>query len=89
MRACFLTATASHLTLLSVDRLLCTGPQLAVIGSDIQEVVGSGVAFNLLSAGAIPVWIGCLITALTPSPFSALATLECATWRGWSASSSA
>ena len=69
MRSCFLTATASHLTLLSGDRLLCTEPQLAVIGSDIQEVVGSGVAFNLLSAGAIPVWIGCLITALDTVTF--------------------
>ena len=40
-----------------------------MIGSDIQEVVGSGVAFNLLSAGAIPVWIGCLITALDTVTF--------------------
>jgi len=46
--------------------------ELAVIGADIQEVVGTGVAFNLLSNGAIPVWAGCLITAADTFTFLAV-----------------
>lgn len=37
--------------------------EVAVIGSDIQEVVGAGIAIYLLSNKKIPVWIGCIITA--------------------------
>ena len=36
--------------------------EIAVIGSDIQEVVGTGIAIYLLSNKAVPVWAGCLIT---------------------------
>uniref|UniRef100_A0A4W3GSN5 Solute carrier family 11 member 2 n=1 Tax=Callorhinchus milii TaxID=7868 RepID=A0A4W3GSN5_CALMI len=36
--------------------------ELAIIGSDMQEVIGSAIAFNLLSAGRIPLWAGVLIT---------------------------
>jgi NRAMP (natural resistance-associated macrophage protein)-like metal ion transporter len=32
-------------------------------GSDIQEVIGSAYAFNILSNGHIPIWGGVLITA--------------------------
>lgn len=35
--------------------------ELAIIGSDIQEVVGSAIAFKLLFG--LPLWAGCLITA--------------------------
>ena len=35
--------------------------QLAIIGSDIQEVVGSAIAWNVLFGWDL--WIGCLITA--------------------------
>eukprot|EP01127_Copromyxa_protea_P007473 TRINITY_DN1737_c0_g1_i1.p1 TRINITY_DN1737_c0_g1~~TRINITY_DN1737_c0_g1_i1.p1 ORF type:complete len:555 (-),score=95.00 TRINITY_DN1737_c0_g1_i1:262-1899(-) len=37
--------------------------ELAIIGSDIQEVVGSAIAIGILSGGKIPLWGGVLITA--------------------------
>lgn len=46
--------------------------ELAVIGSDIQEVVGTGIALYLLSNGAIPVWAGCLITGMDSFTFLAV-----------------
>lgn len=36
--------------------------ELAIIGSDMQEVIGSAIALNLLSVGRIPLWGGVLIT---------------------------
>uniref|UniRef100_A0A8B9ZIL3 Solute carrier family 11 member 2 n=1 Tax=Anas platyrhynchos TaxID=8839 RepID=A0A8B9ZIL3_ANAPL len=36
--------------------------ELAIIGSDMQEVIGSAIAINLLSMGKIPLWGGVLIT---------------------------
>ncbi|XP_058414257.1 natural resistance-associated macrophage protein 2 [Diceros bicornis minor] len=36
--------------------------ELAIIGSDMQEVIGSSIAINLLSMGRIPLWGGVLIT---------------------------
>ncbi|KAM4700359.1 natural resistance-associated macrophage protein 2 isoform 2-T2 [Discoglossus pictus] len=36
--------------------------ELAIIGSDMQEVIGSAIAINLLSVGVIPLWGGVLIT---------------------------
>ncbi|XP_056887407.1 natural resistance-associated macrophage protein 2-like isoform X4 [Takifugu flavidus] len=36
--------------------------ELAIIGSDMQEVIGCAIAFNLLSAGSIPLYAGVLIT---------------------------
>ncbi|XP_020498020.1 natural resistance-associated macrophage protein 2 isoform X2 [Labrus bergylta] len=36
--------------------------ELAIIGSDMQEVIGCAIAFNLLSLGHIPLWAGVLIT---------------------------
>ncbi|KAE8626741.1 hypothetical protein XENTR_v10006729 [Xenopus tropicalis] len=38
--------------------------ELAIIGSDMQEVIGSAIALNLLSAGIIPLWGGVLITII-------------------------
>uniref|UniRef100_A0A8C6FQW4 Solute carrier family 11 member 1 n=1 Tax=Moschus moschiferus TaxID=68415 RepID=A0A8C6FQW4_MOSMO len=35
---------------------------LAIIGVDMQEVIGSAIAINLLSGGRIPLWGGVLIT---------------------------
>jgi NRAMP (natural resistance-associated macrophage protein)-like metal ion transporter len=32
--------------------------EIAIIGSDIQEVIGSAIAINLLSLGHIPLWAG-------------------------------
>ena len=44
--------------------------EIAVIGADIQEVVGSGVAIKLLTG--LPVWVGCLITGFDTITFLAV-----------------
>lgn len=36
--------------------------EVAIIGSDIQEVIGSAIAIQLLSNGALPLWVGVLVT---------------------------
>ncbi|XP_042535181.1 natural resistance-associated macrophage protein 1 [Dipodomys spectabilis] len=36
--------------------------ELAIVGSDMQEVIGTAIAFNLLSDGRIPLWGGVLFT---------------------------
>ncbi|KAM9409849.1 natural resistance-associated macrophage protein 2-like isoform 3-T3 [Pholidichthys leucotaenia] len=36
--------------------------ELAIVGSDMQEVIGCAIALNLLSVGRIPLWAGVLIT---------------------------
>ncbi|XP_063765844.1 natural resistance-associated macrophage protein 2-like isoform X1 [Eleginops maclovinus] len=36
--------------------------ELAIIGSDMQEVIGCAIALNLLSVRRIPLWAGVLIT---------------------------
>ena len=38
--------------------------ELALIGSDIQEVIGSAIAIRILSNGIVPLWGGVIITAL-------------------------
>ncbi|RDD40188.1 Natural resistance-associated macrophage protein 2 [Trichoplax sp. H2] len=38
--------------------------EIAIIGSDMQEVIGSAIAFNLLSNGRIPLYGGVLITII-------------------------
>ena len=37
--------------------------ELAIIGADIQEVIGSAIAIQILSGGVIPLWLGVVITA--------------------------
>ncbi|XVF64148.1 hypothetical protein PTKIN_Ptkin09bG0144500 [Pterospermum kingtungense] len=37
--------------------------ELALIGADIQEVIGSAIAIQILSNGTLPLWAGVLITA--------------------------
>lgn len=37
--------------------------ELALIGADIQEVIGSAIAIKILSRGVLPLWAGVLITA--------------------------
>ncbi|KAJ8425124.1 hypothetical protein Cgig2_011090 [Carnegiea gigantea] len=44
--------------------LLWVMAELALIGSDIQEVIGSAIAIKILSQGVLPLWSGVLITAL-------------------------
>ncbi|GAB1610163.1 metal transporter nramp1 homolog isoform X1, partial [Argonauta hians] len=43
--------------------------ELAIIGSDIQEVVGSAIAINLLSNEMVPIWAGVLITGIDTFTF--------------------
>lgn len=43
--------------------------EAAIIGSDIQEVVGSAIAINILTFGKIPLWGGVLITAFDTFTF--------------------
>ncbi|GFP83923.1 metal transporter nramp2 [Phtheirospermum japonicum] len=37
--------------------------EVALIGADIQEVIGSAIAIQILSRGVLPIWAGVLITA--------------------------
>ncbi|KAK4488418.1 hypothetical protein RD792_004181 [Penstemon davidsonii] len=44
--------------------LLWIMAELALIGADIQEVIGSAIAIKILSHGFMPLWAGVVITAL-------------------------
>ncbi|KAI5684488.1 hypothetical protein M9H77_05716 [Catharanthus roseus] len=44
--------------------LLWVMAELALIGADIQEVIGSAIAIKILSKGFLPLWAGVIITAL-------------------------
>lgn len=63
-------ATGRHLAELCRDEypnwarlLLWFMAELALIGADIQEVIGSAIAIQILSNGVLPLWVGVLITA--------------------------
>ncbi|BHF65180.1 hypothetical protein SprV_0200818900 [Sparganum proliferum] len=43
--------------------------EIAIIGSDMQEVIGTAIAINLLSVGRIPLWGGVLITVVDTFTF--------------------
>ncbi|KAL5110881.1 Protein Malvolio [Taenia crassiceps] len=43
--------------------------EIAIIGSDMQEVIGTSIAINLLSMGKVPLWGGVLITILDTFTF--------------------
>lgn len=45
--------------------LLWIMAELAIIGSDMQEVIGSALALILLTGGGIPLWAGVLIGAVS------------------------
>lgn len=49
--------------------------EIAIIGSDIQEVIGSAIALLLLSGGAIPLWGGVLLSVAVS--FSMLLVERC------------
>ncbi|XP_051839519.1 natural resistance-associated macrophage protein 1 isoform X3 [Antechinus flavipes] len=56
-------AEICHLYYPKVPRiLLWLVMEMAIIGSDMQEVIGTAIAFSLLSARRIPLWGGVLIT---------------------------
>lgn len=64
-------ATGRHLAELCRDEypkwarmLLWVMAELALIGADIQEVIGSAIAIKILSNGFLPLWAGVIITAL-------------------------
>ncbi|GJX72363.1 metal transporter Nramp3-like protein [Tanacetum coccineum] len=44
-------------------KLLWVMTELALIGADIQEVIGSAIALKILTLGYLPLWAGVLITA--------------------------
>ncbi|XP_073144045.1 metal transporter Nramp3.2-like [Henckelia pumila] len=44
--------------------LLWAMAEFALIGADIQEVIGSAIAIKILSRGFFPIWVGVIITAL-------------------------
>ncbi|KAK3019992.1 hypothetical protein RJ639_003340 [Escallonia herrerae] len=63
-------ATGRHLAELCRDEyprwarlLLWIMAEMALIGADIQEVIGSAIAIKILSNGVLPLWAGVLITA--------------------------
>jgi NRAMP (natural resistance-associated macrophage protein)-like metal ion transporter len=37
--------------------------EAAIVGADIQEVIGAALALSLLTAGAFPLWAGCIAAA--------------------------
>lgn len=37
--------------------------EVALIGADIQEVIGSAIALQILTRGFLPIWVGVIITA--------------------------
>ena len=43
--------------------------EIAIVGSDMQEVIGTATAFYLLSNKAIPLWAGTLITVIDTFTF--------------------
>ncbi|GAB2282667.1 Metal transporter Nramp3 [Dionaea muscipula] len=64
-------ATGKHLAELCREEyptwariLLWIMAELALIGADIQEVIGSAIAIKILSNGFLPLWSGVLITAV-------------------------
>ncbi|CAH1442682.1 unnamed protein product [Lactuca virosa] len=63
-------ATGKHLAELCREEypkwaglLLWFMAEVALIGADIQEVIGSAIAIQILSNGVLPIWVGVIITA--------------------------
>ncbi|CAK9264505.1 unnamed protein product [Sphagnum jensenii] len=64
-------ATGRHLAELCRDEypvwarmFLWIMTEVAIIGADVQQVIGSAIAFRILSNGYIPLWLGVLITGV-------------------------
>ncbi|TKW29263.1 hypothetical protein SEVIR_3G384700v4 [Setaria viridis] len=64
-------ATGRHLAELCRDeypdwarRALWLMAEVAMVGADIQEVIGSAIAIKILSRGYLPLWAGVVITSL-------------------------
>uniref|UniRef100_A0A915JP49 Natural resistance-associated macrophage protein n=1 Tax=Romanomermis culicivorax TaxID=13658 RepID=A0A915JP49_ROMCU len=43
--------------------------EVAIIGSDMQEVIGTAIAIYLLSSAKIPIWVGVIITIIDTITF--------------------
>jgi len=63
------TVTGKHLAEICHDNfprvpnfLLWVMVEIAVIGSDMQEVIGTAIALYLLTNKGLPIWAGCIIT---------------------------
>lgn len=52
--------------------LLWMMTEIAIVGSDVQEVLGSAMAFQILFG--LPLWAGCLVTAFDTCTFLTLHT---------------
>lgn len=70
------TVTGKHLAELCYDNfhtlpnwLLWIMVEIAIIGSDMQEVIGTSIALYMLSNQKIPLWAGCLITMVDTFTF--------------------
>ena len=46
--------------------------EIAIIGSDMQEVIGTAIAFYVLTNKVVPLWAGVLITVLDTFTFLGL-----------------
>lgn len=64
-------ATGSHLAELCREEypvwarmVLWVMTEIAIIGGDVQQVIGSAIAFRILSNGRVPLWGGVLITGV-------------------------
>lgn len=64
-------ATGSHLAELCREEypvwarmVLWVMTEIAIIGGDVQQVIGSAIAFRILSNGRVPLWGGVLITGI-------------------------
>ncbi|KAM7537445.1 hypothetical protein Aperf_G00000077353 [Anoplocephala perfoliata] len=53
----------------SIRIILWIMVEIAIIGSDMQEVIGTSIAINLLSVGRVPLWGGVLVTILDTLTF--------------------
>jgi len=71
--------TGRHLAELCYDRYpklprlgLWAAIEVAIIGSDMQEVIGTAIALHLLSDRRLPIWAGVLITVADTFTFLGL-----------------
>ncbi len=39
--------------------------EVAIVGADIQETIGSAIAISILSGGMLPLWAGCILISIT------------------------
>jgi natural resistance-associated macrophage protein len=75
------TCTGKHLAQLCRDEYspkvsfcLWIMTELAIIGSDVQEVLGSAIAFEILFS--LPLWAGCILTGLDTLTFLAIHQID-------------